>query len=106
MIKFMPFYCQECGKEMWQNVNWDNISHLTLKQVKDSLICSDCILKKIKDEQYKQCIKSKIEDITIKMKARVKKYPWDASNSMDPKYIEGLAREECIKQSERNIFKS
>ena len=106
MITCVKFYCKKCGKEMWQNVNWDNINHLTLKQVKNSLTCSDCILKHLKDEKYKQCIESKIEDITIKMKARVKKYPWDASNSMDPKYIEGLAREECIKQSERNIFKS
>jgi len=47
MIKF---YCKKCGKEMWQNVNWDNINHLTLKQVKNSLTCSDCILKKIKDK--------------------------------------------------------
>ena len=103
MIKF---YCKTCGKEMWQNVNWHAISNLTLEQVRNSLTCSDCELKEIKGEKYKQCLESKIEEITIKMEVRVKKYPWDASNSMDPKYIEELAREECIKQSERNIFKS
>ena len=44
MIKF---YCKECGKEIWQNVNLDNIDHLTLKQIRYSLVCSACVEKRI-----------------------------------------------------------
>ena len=44
MIKF---YCKDCGKEIWQNVNLDNIDHLTLKQVRNSLVCSACVEKRI-----------------------------------------------------------
>lgn len=47
MIKF---YCKKCGKEMWELVNFDNIKHLTLEQTERSLICSDCILKEIKED--------------------------------------------------------
>jgi len=46
MIKF---YCKRCGKEMWQNVKWDAIKDLTLEEVKNSLLCSDCLLKEVKD---------------------------------------------------------
>jgi len=48
MIKF---YCRECGKEMWQDVNWDDVRHLTLEQIEHVLICSDCLLKEIQEEQ-------------------------------------------------------
>jgi len=46
MIKF---YCKECGKEMWQGVKWESICDLTLDEINRNLVCSDCVLKKIKD---------------------------------------------------------
>lgn len=44
MIKF---YCRECGKEMWQLINFASIKHLTIGEVKRRLICSDCIEKRM-----------------------------------------------------------
>ena len=44
MIKF---YCKECGEEMWQGVDWDSIKGLTIEEVKRSLICSDCVAKRM-----------------------------------------------------------
>jgi len=48
MIKF---YCKECGKEMWQLADWDNIKNLTLEQLSHVLICSDCTLKELKRDK-------------------------------------------------------
>ena len=50
MIKFLKFYCPKCGKEMWQLIDWNNIKDLTLSQIKDMLICSDCLLKEAEHE--------------------------------------------------------
>jgi len=47
MIKF---YCKECGKEMWQGVKWEAIKNLTLEKVENSLICSNCVAKRIKND--------------------------------------------------------
>jgi hypothetical protein len=43
--------CKKCGKKMWTLVNWNAIKDLTLEQVKQQLICSDCIVKEAEHEQ-------------------------------------------------------
>jgi len=48
MIKF---YCKKCGKEMWQFGDRDSIKYLTIEQIEHVLICSDCLLKEIQEEQ-------------------------------------------------------
>ena len=53
MIKF---YCERCGKEMWELIRelggmWDNVRHFTLDQVNHLLVCSDCLLKEIREDK-------------------------------------------------------
>jgi len=42
------FYCERCGKEMWELAEelagWDSLRHIPLGKVKQLLVCSDCLL--------------------------------------------------------------
>jgi hypothetical protein len=38
------FFCEKCGKPMWEFVDWLDICHLTLEEIEEQLICSDCLL--------------------------------------------------------------
>ena len=44
------FFCERCGEEMWELVEWEDISHLTLDEVKQRLVCSDCLLAEARAE--------------------------------------------------------
>ena len=48
MIKF---YCKECGKEIWEDLNEVDKNIYTIKEMEKRCICSDCILKDIKKEE-------------------------------------------------------
>ena len=47
MIKF---YCEECEKELWQYAEWEHIKFYTLEEIRERLICSDCLLGEVRKD--------------------------------------------------------
>ncbi len=39
-IRVIRFFCKECGKEIWQEMHYDNT---TLSQCESQMICSSCL---------------------------------------------------------------
>ena len=48
-IRPIKFYCTECGKEIWEMLEYDDIINDTIGHILNTLICSDCLLLKLKE---------------------------------------------------------
>lgn len=48
-IRPIRFYCPECGKELWEMVDYNDIANDTIGQILITLLCSDCLLLKLKE---------------------------------------------------------
>ena len=44
------FFC-DCGKEIWKGMGEDEKRYITIKYAEDMCICSDCVLKKIRERE-------------------------------------------------------
>ena len=64
------FFCERCGEEMWELVEWEDISYLTLDEVKQRLVCSDCLLAEARAEaeaaettMLRQCMRACVDEM-------------------------------------------
>lgn len=48
----VKFFCEKCGREMWDLVNWEKPSqrHYTIGELLDMCLCSDCTLAEAKED--------------------------------------------------------
>lgn len=46
------FFCTECGKEMWEHLDYEEKKDETIEELLYMLICSDCMMNSLKKEAY------------------------------------------------------
>lgn len=56
------FYCEGCGKEMWELADWNGLKYLTLAQVKEQLLCSDCLLAEVHTAEAEEAARWTMEE--------------------------------------------